>query len=587
MSADEYILVDFHHGGHIVKDPIPRYVGKRGEDGHMIDKDHFSLFELLSYKKDMGYAEVEGFYLINPKSNDFVLIENDEQMYNIVCHLNHLDHLDLYIKHVVNEPVLLHETVPCGLLCGPEVVEPSTVPGDINVQESAANNTSVPEENLDDVGVAGENLQGAEETTNIDASLASDLSSSESELDNIPDEDDSDVNEELTSLRPSKEDRFAGKLGGDEDYYTSSDIGSDDSTDELDVLAERGIDLPPRRRSKKVRFDPDCYLAIFELGMVFENAVEFRKAVASYAVENKVQLTIRPNEKDRVRVKCKGAKCNWELYTSNYGDSCDFTVKKYHPAHKCNTKNKNKLCTSKYIANKYKDRIIFRPNIKLWEIQDLVRDKLGLYVGRTVCYRAKCRVISQFMGDWRMEFNRLADYADIIKQTNPGSSCWIRTDSETIPVGRNGNNQIFSIAWVVVDQETKHSWSWFITYLIADLQLGDGVGLTVMSDMQKGLVPTIRELLPMAEYRMCARHIWSNWSKNWRGEERRKQFWRCAKASYEVKFKEELEAMNKLGYKICEDLLKYDKEYWCRAYFREDSKCDVIENNIVKHSILG
>nr|XP_016451797.1 PREDICTED: uncharacterized protein LOC107776419 [Nicotiana tabacum] len=229
------------------------------------------------------------------------------------------------------------------------------------------------------------------------------------------------------------------------------------------------------------------------------------------------------------------------------------------------------------------------------------------------------------MGGWRMEFNRLADYADIIKQTNPGSSCWIRTDSETIPnknlfvyfylcldvlkkgwlegcrriigfdgyflkgickgellvaAGRNGNNQMFPIAWAVVDQETKQSWSKFITYLFADLQLGDGVGLTVMSDMQKGLVPTIRELLPMEEHRMCARHIWSNWSKNWRGEERRKQFWRYAKASYEVKFKEELEAMNKLGYKICENLLKYDKEYWCRAYFREDSKCDVIENNM-------
>ncbi|XP_019238510.1 PREDICTED: uncharacterized protein LOC109218586 [Nicotiana attenuata] len=134
-----------------------------------------------------------------------------------------------------------------------------------------------------------------------------------------------------------------------------------------------------------------------------------------------------------------------------------------------------------------------------------------------------------------------------------------------VAVGRNGNNQMFPIAWVVVDQEAKHSWSWFITYLIADLQLGDGVGLTVISDMQKGLVPTIRKLLPMVEHG---------------GEEKRKQFWICPKASYEEKFKEELEAMNKLGYKICEDLLKYDKEYWCRAYFREDSKCDVIENNM-------
>ena len=101
MSADEYILVNFYHGEHIVKDPVPRYVGERGEDGHIIDKDHFSLFELLSYTKDMGYAEVEVFYLINPKSNDFVLIENDEQLYNTVCHLNHLDHLDLFIKLVV------------------------------------------------------------------------------------------------------------------------------------------------------------------------------------------------------------------------------------------------------------------------------------------------------------------------------------------------------------------------------------------------------------------------------------------------------------------------------------------------------
>jgi len=44
---------------------------------------------------------------------------------------------------------------------------------------------------------------------------------------------------------------------------------------------------------------------------------------------------------------------------------------------------------------------------------------------------------------------------------------------------------MYPIAWAVVDQETKHSWSWFLSYLIEDLQLGDGSGITVMSDMQK------------------------------------------------------------------------------------------------------
>ncbi|XP_070025808.1 uncharacterized protein [Nicotiana sylvestris] len=186
-----------------------------------------------------------------------------------------------------------------------------------------------------------------------------------------------------------------------------------------------------------------------------------------------------------------------------------------------------------------------------------------------------------------MEFARLCDYADMIKQTNPGSSCWVRMDSETKPgknlfvyfyvcfdalkkgellvaVGKNGNQQMFPIAWAVVDQETKYSWSFFINYLKDDLQLGTGEGLTVMAICK----------------RMCARHILSNWHKKWKGEERRKQFWRCSKSSYEVKFKEELEKMDKLSKDICGDLLYYPKNSWVKAYFEVHSKCDVVENNM-------
>lgn len=66
-----------------------------------------------------------------------------------------------------------------------------------------------------------------------------------------------------------------------------------------------------------------------------------------------------------------------------------------------------------------------------------------------------------------------------------------------------------------------------------------------MSDCQKGLIPTIQELLRNAEHKRCARHIWSNWSINLKEEERRKQFWRCTKASYEVKLKDDLAKLAK------------------------------------------
>ena len=41
--------------------------------------------------------------------------------------------------------------------------------------------------------------------------------------------------------------------------------------------------------------------------------------------------------------------------------------------------------------------------------------------------------LKEFMGDWKMEFARLCDYADMIKQTNPGSSCWVRAYRESTP----------------------------------------------------------------------------------------------------------------------------------------------------------
>ncbi|WMV10062.1 hypothetical protein MTR67_003447 [Solanum verrucosum] len=145
--------------------------------------------------------------------------------------------------------------------------------------------------------------------------------------------------------------------------------------------------------------------------------------------------------------------------------------------------------------------------------------------------RAKMNVINKLLGDWKFEFSKLLDYADMIKSTNLETSCWVRTDNETAPekylfkyfyvcfgalkngwlegcrkiigldecflkgacegellvaVGKNGNQQMYPIAWAVVDQETKHSWSWFLSYLIQDLQLGDENGITIRH--VKGLV---------------------------------------------------------------------------------------------------
>ncbi|KAH0773976.1 hypothetical protein KY290_011113 [Solanum tuberosum] len=170
--------------------------------------------------------------------------------------------------------------------------------------------------NIGEKGV-DDNLGGEGVDDNLGGEGESDFLSSDSDLD-IPSEDGSDIDEELRAfrqerrnkkqrkkatgfkeipvgeaggidrgfedIRKNKTDKYAGKLGGDEDYIDSSGCWSDDSDEQLDVDVVRGVDIPARRRSKKVRYDEDCEVSIFELGMVFEGANQFRKVVADYAV---------------------------------------------------------------------------------------------------------------------------------------------------------------------------------------------------------------------------------------------------------------------------------------------------------------
>ena len=52
-------------------------------------------------------------------------------------------------------------------------------------------------------------------------------------------------------------------------------------------------------------------------------------------------------------------------------------------------------------------------------------------------------------------------------------------------IGRDENNQVFPIAWAVVDVENKANWKWFLELLCDDLGLQLGGGLSIISDQHK------------------------------------------------------------------------------------------------------
>ncbi|CAN1141166.1 hypothetical protein LINPERHAP2_LOCUS12313 [Linum perenne] len=55
-------------------------------------------------------------------------------------------------------------------------------------------------------------------------------------------------------------------------------------------------------------------------------------------------------------------------------------------------------------------------------------------------------------------------------------------------VGKDGNNQMFPIAWAVVEGENRSSWTWFIEILRDQLEMADGNGWSIILDQQKAIV---------------------------------------------------------------------------------------------------
>ncbi|KAK4382949.1 hypothetical protein Sango_2824100 [Sesamum angolense] len=68
-------------------------------------------------------------------------------------------------------------------------------------------------------------------------------------------------------------------------------------------------------------------------------------------------------------------------------------------------------------------------------------------------------------------------------------------------VGLDANNNIYPIAYAIVESETKDSWMWFLRLLDRALGFENDQNWTFMSDKQKCLIPAFEALFPNAKNR--------------------------------------------------------------------------------------
>ncbi|TMW80196.1 hypothetical protein EJD97_022949, partial [Solanum chilense] len=117
------------------------YKGEAEVEYVNIDKEHFSINDLLFYTKQLGYITVGGFVLKTPTKNGFIEVHTDFILVNVIKDLKDGDFLDLYVKHVVDDV----EVVTTDLLCGSVIEEDLE---DINVTASEGLNHEAESENV-------------------------------------------------------------------------------------------------------------------------------------------------------------------------------------------------------------------------------------------------------------------------------------------------------------------------------------------------------------------------------------------------------------------------------------------------------
>lgn len=403
-----------------------------------------------------------------------------------------------------------------------------------------------------------------------------DLDSSSSEDDSDVDFEDSDYNmtddDEEFELNVDKDEEFVGLHNKDEmdQSYAETlenlaDIDGDSDRDSSEFSSgETSSDEEAGPSKKKAKFPvfnekTDMQNPRFAVGMEFKSHALFRDAVKEHAIKCGKVIKFLKSDRKKVTAVCNGGKkrgCQWRIHASHVESDNLFRVKTFEGKHTCSRTYHVPWVSSKWICNKYLDRIRNNPT---WPVKSLaltIEKEWTCKVSWTRVYRGKKKAMEVILGTATEQFKLLYAYAEEIMNCNPGTRviikakpvvgnpnqnkfkrlyiCWgalkdgllegcrpvIGLDGCHLKgphggvlltaVGIDANNCIYPFAYAVVEKEKRKTWQWFLELIGEDLDIVNTFGWTFMSDKQKGLIEAVSDLFPNASHRFCVRHLYNN-----------------------------------------------------------------------------
>ncbi|XP_056697929.1 uncharacterized protein [Spinacia oleracea] len=314
--------------------------------------------------------------------------------------------------------------------------------------------------------------------------------------------------------------------------------------------------------------------AEFCVGQEFSNKSALNEAVTSYSIKKNQRFIVLESRPHTVTFKCgrKPVGCSWKLRGSQKSYSSDvFTIVSYQGPHDSTCVSDilqldHQNMDSKFISYHVRNIVEADISIKVRVLIEVIKQQFHFTISYKKAWLAKQKAIAYIFCDWEESFQILPHFMQEMKKANPGTIVhfanhrtanpnyeifqrvfWafgpsiqgfqhcrpIITIDGTHLYGKykgtllivmsvDANNQIFPLAFAIVEGENGESWPWFMACIRRFVT--QRTGLCVLSDRHLGIMKAMTQdnsgwTEPYAYHIFCIRHLTSNVNTEFKNRE--------------------------------------------------------------------
>ncbi|XP_038971606.1 uncharacterized protein LOC120104480 [Phoenix dactylifera] len=345
----------------------------------------------------------------------------------------------------------------------------------------------------------------------------------------------------------------SGSSHGAEISWRSKNISKSSSSNFVQVVEETRAAI---EEEGSQRNSLDAWKSCIEgVGQEFTNVETLRDAIRNFCIANCRDFVFMKNDHERVTVECAYEECEWRIHASRLGNGEKFAIKKMNGNHTCGggmQVRSHPKASKRWVSNIVKDKLQDMPLYKPTDIVKDIRREYGVQLPYHQAWHGKELAMKEIYGDRSLSYDRIWWYCDAIIQTNPDSI----TEYETIEgrfrrlficfhasllgfikgcrplifmdgtfikhkdggvllgaTAKDGNDDMFPIAYGVVDTETDENWEWFFRIFkeaIHSCSAYHGQKFTFMTDRHQEIIKSVPKYFPGCYHSYCIRHVKEN-----------------------------------------------------------------------------